>query len=72
MDGLYLVKEHDDGEGGIKRTRTRISDSAIILGEARSLNNNNWKRVISLMIKTMFSIRYHSYEHFMGEAYKKH
>ncbi|MFI8024322.1 DUF927 domain-containing protein, partial [Acinetobacter baumannii] len=69
MDGLYLVKEHDDGEGGIKRTRTRISDSAIILGEARSLNNNNWKRVIQFNDKDNVQ---HTllipYEHFMGEA----
>ncbi|KNZ34978.1 DUF927 domain-containing protein, partial [Acinetobacter baumannii] len=42
---------------------------AIILGEARSLNNNNWKRVIQFNDKDNVQ---HTllipYEHFMGEA----
>lgn len=44
--GLYLIKEKRDDDGEVKQTRTFISHSAIILGEARSLNNDNWKRVI--------------------------
>src|SRR5690606_24609520 len=44
--GLYLIKEKRDDDGEVKQTRTFICHSAIILGEARSLNNDNWKRVI--------------------------
>ncbi len=45
-NGLYLIKEKRDEDGQLKQTRTFICHSAIILGEARSLNNDNWKRVI--------------------------
>ncbi len=67
--GLYLIKEKRDDDGEVKQTRTFISHSAIILGEARSLNNDNWKRVIRFHDKdnTQHTILV-PYEHFMGEA----
>ena len=67
--GLYLIKEKRDDDGEVKQTRTFISHSAIILGEARSLNNDNWKRVIRFQDKdnTQHTILV-PYEHFMGEA----
>ena len=68
-NGLYLVKEKRDEDGELKQTRTFISHSAIILGEARSLNNDNWKRVIQFNDKdnTQHTLLI-PYEHFMGEA----
>lgn len=68
-NGLYLVKEKRDEEGQLKQTRTFICHSAIILGEARSLNNDNWKRVIQFHDKdnTLHRLLI-PYEHFMGEA----
>ena len=45
-NGLYLIKEKRDEDGQLKQSPTFICHSAIILGEARSLNNDNWKRVI--------------------------
>lgn len=67
--GLYLIKEKMDDNGELNQTRTFISHSAIILGEARSLNNENWKRVIRFYDKDNIP---HTllipYEHFMGEA----
>ena len=67
--GLYLIKEKRDEDGEVKQTRTFISHSAIILGEARSLNNDNWKRVIRFYDKdnTPHTLLI-PYEHFMGEA----
>lgn len=67
--GLYLIKEKRDENGELKQTRTFISHSAIILGEARSLNNANWKRVIRFYDKdnTPHTLLI-PYEHFMGEA----
>lgn len=67
--GLYLIKEKRDDDGEVKQTRTFISHSAIVLGEARSLNNDNWKRVIQFHDKdnTQHTILV-PYEHFMGEA----
>ena len=68
-NGLYLIKEKRDEDGQLKQTRTFISHSAIILGEARSLNNDNWKRVIQFHDKdnTQHTLLI-PYEHFMGEA----
>ena len=68
-NGLYLVKEKRDEDGQLKQTRTFISHSAIILGEARSLNNDNWKRVLQFQDKdnTQHTLLI-PYEHFMGEA----
>jgi hypothetical protein len=67
--GLYQIKEKRDEDGELKQTRTFISHSAIILGEARSLNNDNWKRVIRFYDKdnTPHTLLI-PYEHFMGEA----
>jgi len=67
--GLYLIKEKRGEDGELKQTRTFISHSAIILGEARSLNNANWKRVIRFYDKdnTPHTLLI-PYEHFMGEA----
>lgn len=68
-NGLYLIKEKRDEDGELKQTRTFICHSAIILGEARSLNNDNWKRVIQFHDKdnTLHRLLI-PYEHFMGEA----
>lgn len=67
--GLYLIKEKRDDNGEVKQTRTFISHSAIILGEARSQNNDNWKRVIQFHDKDNALHRLLiPYEHFMGEA----
>lgn len=67
--GLYLVKEKREEDGELKQTRTFICNSAIILGEARSLNNDNWKRVIQFHDKDNALHRLLiPYEHFMGEA----
>lgn len=68
-NGLYLIKEKRDEDGQLKQTRTFICHSAIILGEARSLNNDNWKRVIQFHDKdnTLHRLII-PYEHFMGEA----
>ena len=67
--GLYLIKEKRDDDSELKQTRTFISHSAIILGEARGLNNDNWKRVIQFQDKdnTQHTLLI-PYEHFMGEA----
>lgn len=67
--GLYLIKEKRDEDGQLKQTRTFICHSAIILGEARSQNNDNWKRVIQFHDKdnTLHRLLI-PYEHFMGEA----
>lgn len=67
--GLYLIKEKRDEDGQLKQTSTFICHSAIILGEARSLNNDNWKRVIQFHDKdnTLHRLLI-PYEHFMGEA----
>lgn len=67
--GLYLIKEKRGDDGEVKQTRTFISHSAIILGEARSQNNDNWKRVIQFYDKdnTLHRLLI-PYEHFMGEA----
>lgn len=68
-NGLYLIKEKRDEDGQLKQIRTFICHSAIILGEARSLNNDNWKRVIQFHDKdnTLHRLLI-PYEHFMGEA----
>ncbi|MFN0298407.1 DUF927 domain-containing protein [Acinetobacter albensis] len=67
--GLYLIKEKQDENGEVKQTPTFISRSAIILGEARSLKNDNWMRVIQFYDKdnTLHRLLI-PYEHFMGEA----
>ena len=67
--GLFQVKEKRDENGELEQTRTFISKSAIVLGEARSLNNDNWKRVIRFHDKdnTQHTLLI-PYEHFMGEA----
>ncbi|MFV5589871.1 DUF927 domain-containing protein [Acinetobacter variabilis] len=68
-NGLYLIKEKRDEDGELKQTSTFISNSVIILGEARSLNNDNWKRVIQFLDKDYILHRLLiPYEHFMGEA----
>lgn len=68
-NGLYLIKEKIDEDGQHKQTKTFICHSAIILGEARSLNNDNWKRVIQFHDKDNTQHRLLiPYEHFMGEA----
>lgn len=68
-NGLYLIKEKRDEDGQLKQSPTFICHSAIILGEARSLNNDNWKRVIQFHDKdnTLHRLLI-PYEHFMGEA----
>lgn len=68
-NGLYQIKEKRDEDGELKQTSTFISNSVIILGEARSLNNDNWKRVIQFNDKdnTLHRLLI-PYEHFMGEA----
>ena len=68
-NGLYLIKEKRDEDGELKQTRTFICHSAVILGEARSLNNDNWKRVLQFHDKdnTLHRLLI-PYEHFMGEA----
>ncbi|MGB8695857.1 DUF927 domain-containing protein, partial [Acinetobacter sp.] len=68
-NGLYLIKENKDEDGQLKQNPTFICHSAIILGEARSLNNDNWKRVIQFHDKdnTLHRLLI-PYEHFMGEA----
>lgn len=68
-NGLYLIKEKRDEDGELKQISTFISNSIIILGEARSLNNDNWKRVIQFNDKdnTLHRLLI-PYEHFMGEA----
>ncbi len=68
-NGLYLIKEKREDDGELKQTRTFISHSAIILGEARSMNNDNWQRVIQFHDKdnTLHRLLI-PYEHFMGEA----
>ena len=68
-NGLYLIKEKRDDDGEVKQTCTFISHSTIILGEARSQNNDNWKRVIQFHDKdnTLHRLLI-PYEHFMGEA----
>ena len=67
--GLYLMKEKQDENGETKQTRSFISHSAIVLGEARSQNNDNWKRVLQFQDKDH---QQHTllipYEHFMGDA----
>ncbi|WP_171265238.1 DUF927 domain-containing protein [Acinetobacter sp. ANC 3813] len=67
--GLYLIKEKRDEDGELKQTRTFICHPVIILGEARSSNNDNWKRVIQFQDKdnTLHRLLI-PYEHFMGEA----
>ncbi|WP_347460337.1 DUF927 domain-containing protein [Acinetobacter thermotolerans] len=67
--GLFLIKEKRGEDGESKQTRTLISNPVIILGEARSLNNDNWKRVIQFQDKdnTLHRLLI-PYEHFMGEA----
>lgn len=45
-DGLYLIKEKQNDAGEVQQTRTFISHSVMILGEARSKSSENWKRVI--------------------------
>ena len=67
--GLYLIKQARGDDGDVKQTRTFISHSAIILGEARSLNNDNWQRVVRFQDKdsTQHTLLI-PYEHFMGEA----
>ena len=67
--GLYQIKDKQDENGETKQTKTRISNSLIILGEARSVNNDNWKRVIQFHDKdnTQHTLLI-PYEHFMGEA----
>jgi hypothetical protein len=44
--GLYQIKEKQDENGETKQSKILISNALIILGEARSLKNDNWKRVI--------------------------
>lgn len=68
-DGLYLIKEKLNDAGEVQQTRTFISHSVMILGEARSTNNDNWKRVIQFHDKdhTQHTLLI-PYEHFMGEA----
>lgn len=67
--GLYLIKEKRDENGELEQARTFICQSAIVLGEARSLNNDNWKRVIQFYDKdnTLHRLLI-PYEHLMGEA----
>lgn len=70
-DGLFLIKEIKGKDGNIEQTSTFICPPAIILGEARSLKNDNWKRVIQFHDKdnTLHRLLI-PYEHFMGEAQK--
>ena len=67
--GLYQIKDKQDENGETKQIKTRISNSLTILGEARSLNNIDWKRVIKFQDKdnTQHTLLI-PYEHFMGEA----
>lgn len=67
--GLYQIKEKQDENGETKQIKILISDALIILGEARSLKNDNWKRVIQFHDKdrTLHKLII-PYEHFMGEA----
>ncbi|WP_343597676.1 DUF927 domain-containing protein [Acinetobacter sp.] len=67
--GLYQIKEKQDENGETKQIKIAISKSLIILGEARSLKNDNWKRVIQFHDKdnTLHTLII-PYEHFMGEA----
>lgn len=67
--GLYQIKDKQDENGETKQIKTRISNSLTILGEARSLNNVDWKRVIKFQDKdnTQHTLLI-PYEHFMGEA----
>lgn len=68
-DGLYLIKEKQNDAGEVQQTRIFISHSVMILGEARSKHNDNWKRVIQFHDKdnTQHTLLI-PYEHFMGEA----
>ena len=68
-NGLYQIKEKQDENGETKQTKMLISNALIILGEARSLKNDNWKRVIQFHDKdrTLHTLII-PYEHFMGEA----
>ncbi|WP_441375163.1 DUF927 domain-containing protein [Acinetobacter lwoffii] len=67
--GLYLVKEKRENDGEIKETKTFISNSAIILGEARSPSNDNWQRVIQFHDKdNILHQVLIPYEYLMGEA----
>ena len=67
--GLYHLKEKQDENGEIKHSKTFISLPLTILGEARSVQNDHWKRVIQFQDKDG---KQHKilipYEHFMGEA----
>ena len=67
--GLYQIKEKQDENGETKQSKILISNALIILGEARSLKNDNWKRVIQFHDKdrTLHTLII-PYEHFMGEA----
>lgn len=67
--GLYQIREKQDENGEIQQTRTFISPPLTILGEARNIKNNDWKRVIQFYDKdnTQHTLLI-PYEHFMGEA----
>ena len=67
--GLYQIKEKQDENGETKQIKILISNALIVLGEARSLKNDNWKRVIQFHDKdrTLHTLII-PYEHFMGEA----
>ena len=68
-NGLYQIKEKQDENGETKQTKMLISNALIILGEARSLKNDNWKRVVQFHDKdrTLHTLII-PYEDFMGEA----
>ena len=68
-EGLVLIQNKQSGEGVIKPERMFISPPIVILGEARSLGNINWKRVIQFSDKDgKQHIVLIPYESFMGEA----
>ena len=68
-NGLYQIKEKQDENGETKQSKIFISKPLTVLGEARSLKNDNWKRVIQFHDKdhTLHTLII-PYEHFMGEA----
>lgn len=67
--GLVLIQEKQLPNGENKQIKTLISPPIQVLGEARSVNNIHWKRVIQFKDKDGQQHRLLiPYEHFMGEA----
>lgn len=69
QNGLVHMKEQQLENGEVQKKPILISPPIVILGEARSVSNDNWKRVIQFKDKDQ---KEHTllipYEYFMGEA----